>query len=51
MSATGQRDTILTEIKAHSPRYSMNVGRVASKNAGAASMAVAAPVLTAYLTS
>lgn len=41
----------LTEIKAHSPRYSINVGRVLSINAGAASTAVAKPVLTAYLTS
>ena len=41
----------LTEINAHSPRYSINVGRVASKNAGAARTAVAIPVLTAYLTS
>lgn len=40
-----------TEIRAHSPLYSVNTGRVASKNAGAASIAVAIPVLIACFAS
>jgi hypothetical protein len=41
----------LTEMSAHSPRYSTNNGRVASKKAGEASIAVATPALKAYLRS
>lgn len=40
-----------TEIKAHSPLYSTKIGRVLSKNAGDASMAVAIPALIAYFMS
>ena len=40
-----------TETRAHSPRYFTNQGRVTSKNAGAANMAVATPALKAYLIS
>jgi hypothetical protein len=39
--------TTKKDIKAHSPRYSMNIGRVASRNAGVASIAVAIPALSA----
>ena len=42
---------LLTEINAHSPRYSINNGLVTSKNAGAASIPVAIPTLMAYFTS
>lgn len=38
----------LTDIKAQSPQYSIKSGRVASKNAGEASRAVANPALIAY---
>lgn len=41
----------VTEISAHSPRYSVKIGRVVLKNAGAANAAVAIPTFTAYLTS
>jgi hypothetical protein len=39
---------IFTDINAQSPQYSMKSGRVASKNAGEASRAVANPALMAY---
>lgn len=39
---------IFTDINAQSPQYSMKSGRVASKNAGEASKAVANPALMAY---
>ena len=39
----------LTEISAHSPLYSVKMGRVASKNAGAANIAVAIPAFMANL--
>jgi hypothetical protein len=43
--------TTKKDIKAHSPRYSTNVGLVASMKAGAASIAVAMPALKAYFKS
>jgi hypothetical protein len=43
--------TTKKDISAHSPRYLMKVGRVASMNAGAASMAVAIPAFIAYFES
>ena len=42
---------MFTEINAHSPLYSVKIGRVAFMNAGAANAAVAIPTFTAYLTS
>ena len=41
----------ITEINAHSPLYSVKIGRVVLMNAGAANTAVAIPTLTAYLIS
>lgn len=43
--------TTKNEINAHSPRYSMNNGRVESMKAGSARIAVARPVLMEYLRS
>jgi hypothetical protein len=42
---------MITEIKAHSPLYSVKIGRVVLMNAGAANTAVAIPTFTAYLIS
>ena len=47
----GRISSTRTEINAHSPRYSTKSGRVTSKNAGAASIAVAIPALIAYFMS
>lgn len=41
----------ITEINAHSPLYSVKIGRVVFMNAGAANTAVAIPTFTAYLIS
>lgn len=40
-----------TEINAHSPLYSVKIGRVTLMNPGAANAAVAIPTFTAYLIS
>lgn len=40
-----------TEINAHSPLYSVKIGRVVLMNAGAANTAMAIPTFTAYLVS
>lgn len=45
------RGILLADINAHSPLYSVKIGRVVLMNAGAAKTAVAIPTFTAYLIS